>query len=433
MLATGAPLALPWTLKELNVAFPFSYIAPQSFFRFFFFSWAPIHYIAPTYAQRQMAYITLLWILLIWSVFYMIKCRAVFNRILAHFPLLSLLIAYVLLRFIMSAFAMPPDTRYVPGLVLSAIYFTLGLIVARHTSMVSTFVSVYGYILCAVGIFKLFSGQLQLYSATFQSILPIPTLEEQSNAYQAESFFLALTIVWFGSLLFFSSCKVIKAFIVIVMFSAIVLMAISAGRSAFVAMVVALAYLLWVRRPSVAVVVLTLTAVIAIGLINWDVTNVSGFLLFGRLTILSDIEADPSYRIRLLSSALELWLSNATVFLVGLGAGGFQKMLGLWDPGWYPHNIILEIAVEYGIFGLLLFGSVLYRAMVSLARVNESEDWRSVALKGQFVVVVIVYMFSGGVQTMWPMLFIAGVLSGASFEREKTSRAYRGLPKEGTA
>ena len=55
------------------------------------------------------------------------------------------------------------------------------------------------------------------------------------------------------------------------------------------------------------------------------------------------------------SSAFNLWLQAP---ILGHGIGGFARMHGVMTEsaqGSYPHNFILEILVEFGIVGLVLF------------------------------------------------------------------------------
>lgn len=46
---------------------------------------------------------------------------------------------------------------------------------------------------------------------------------------------------------------------------------------------------------------------------------------------------------------------NFSIFIFGLGPGGFNYVSSLS----YPHNIFLELYIEYGIFGILLFSSMI--------------------------------------------------------------------------
>ncbi|WP_423747030.1 O-antigen ligase family protein (plasmid) [Haladaptatus sp. SPP-AMP-3] len=54
-------------------------------------------------------------------------------------------------------------------------------------------------------------------------------------------------------------------------------------------------------------------------------------------------------------ASIPMWLS-APAF--GHGIGSWPILYGMGDVKYYPHNIVLEILVEFGLFGLLLFGSL---------------------------------------------------------------------------
>jgi hypothetical protein len=299
----------------------------------FFFSWTPVHYLAPTIEQRKVLFIVLIFFLLVWSTLHIMRDRVIVHQILVHLPLLCLVVGYFCLRFIMENFSLPPDSRYVPGLVLSIIFFIMGLTVARNTPVVSTFLALYGTLLSIVGIVKLFSGELQLYSMQFQAIFPVSTFERDEVGYQAESFFLALAIVWSISGIIFRGPATGTVFLLVVACCAALLIAISGGRSAFVGMVAALVYVLGVRKRSMVVVFLVLVPTIAIGLLAWQWVSLSGLLLVERLRVLSDIETDPFYRIRLFASAMRFWLSDPMSFFCRFGPRRFSKEFGIVGAG----------------------------------------------------------------------------------------------------
>jgi hypothetical protein len=59
-----------------------------------------------------------------------------------------------------------------------------------------------------------------------------------------------------------------------------------------------------------------------------------------------------------LSMAISVFLSDPAAWVVGKGSNSFPFFTGsLID---YPHNIVAEIMLDYGIFGLTLFGITLY-------------------------------------------------------------------------
>ncbi len=85
--------------------------------------------------------------------------------------------------------------------------------------------------------------------------------------------------------------------------------------------------------------------------------------IFARI-FLGSSDQSISERVRTGSIALSVWKKN---FILGTGSGNyFPKIISLVPSGtrgesWkyqYPHNIILTVAVEYGIIGVLLFLSL---------------------------------------------------------------------------
>lgn len=77
-----------------------------------------------------------------------------------------------------------------------------------------------------------------------------------------------------------------------------------------------------------------------------------------RLKVLFDrelLERDPNVRGRLnaKNKAIEVWKDN---LLFGTGLGGFAKM----DERVYPHNLIVELLCEGGIFGFILWLSMIF-------------------------------------------------------------------------
>ena len=73
-----------------------------------------------------------------------------------------------------------------------------------------------------------------------------------------------------------------------------------------------------------------------------------------RFSILFD-NYDASGRLFLFTKALELFFTNIQTFLFGAGINSFPVYIGEYSKGMYPHNVLLELLCEYGIFGSVLF------------------------------------------------------------------------------
>ena len=90
------------------------------------------------------------------------------------------------------------------------------------------------------------------------------------------------------------------------------------------------------------------------------------FVLFGRyifvfLRIFEKIHIDMDVRTQLWGMAA----SHASLF--GLGAASFAPTMGLGDlRKWYPHNLVLEVLVEGGLPGFVLFCMLLLTAVLAL-------------------------------------------------------------------
>lgn len=94
-------------------------------------------------------------------------------------------------------------------------------------------------------------------------------------------------------------------------------------------------------------------AALGAGLLFWIAASWEGSeLLFARLSV--DLSEDTSSmeRLNAYRLAFNAFLSNP---LMGIGFGGFGVYGYNLDENIYPHNIILEIAAETGIAGLVLF------------------------------------------------------------------------------
>jgi len=87
-------------------------------------------------------------------------------------------------------------------------------------------------------------------------------------------------------------------------------------------------------------------------------------LLERSLTRLSQVtdsaSASVSERVVMISFSIDKTLENGYRFLFGYGIGSYGILYGGIDGRLYPHNVILEIAFELGIMGVLIFLFLLF-------------------------------------------------------------------------
>jgi len=108
-------------------------------------------------------------------------------------------------------------------------------------------------------------------------------------------------------------------------------------------------------------------------------------------------------------SAISLW-TKRPVF--GHGIGAWPILVGLPDSQAYPHNIILEILVELGVFGLTLFTIVFLFALRQFGslRTIRNDPWRLLILM-LFFHAVVNAMVSGDISDNRLLYGILGLMA----------------------
>lgn len=84
----------------------------------------------------------------------------------------------------------------------------------------------------------------------------------------------------------------------------------------------------------------------------------------------------------------KLWLSNP---VFGYGIGSWPILNGLPDASYYPHNLVLEILVELGLIGLILFGLIVLLALKGFIKQNKKTN----IFLGSVVLMLFVNAFTG--------------------------------------
>jgi O-antigen ligase len=147
----------------------------------------------------------------------------------------------------------------------------------------------------------------------------------------------------------------------------------------------------WRLRASEEIVlkryVVPLIGIIAISFIVFVCyTSVfSDTLTIDRLLALLQPGMEPSAATRLsyYEVAIPLWLETP---IVGHGIGSWPILIGLGDVRNYPHNIVLEIMVELGLIGLLLFIGMVIFGLRTLG------SWGSIAKDPARILILMLFV-----------------------------------------
>ena len=122
-------------------------------------------------------------------------------------------------------------------------------------------------------------------------------------------------------------------------------------------------------------------------------------------------------RIDFYSISENLWLANP---LFGYGIGSWPILNGLPDVYSYPHNIVLEILVELGLIGLILFGLIVFFALKGFIKQNNKSNilWGSIVLM-LFVNAFIGAMLSGDMNDNRILFTLFGLMAFRENKHEK--------------
>jgi len=190
-------------------------------------------------------------------------------------------------------------------------------------------------------------------------------------------------------------------------------------------------YIGWTRQVSIILVALLLTALVI--WLNRDLLPAEA---------LQRIEAlvDPSEVVEA-NSRSELWRAGLANFarhpIFGMGAGGFQRnnlivagRIILW-----PHNLLLEVALEQGLVGLFillgLLGSTLYAAFRSLAEAAHHAEriWMALTLLGLFTFLLLDAMVShdlNDIRQLWLSVGLIWWFYTSTLERQRGNENLNG-------
>lgn len=100
-------------------------------------------------------------------------------------------------------------------------------------------------------------------------------------------------------------------------------------------------------------VMLGLIAMMWLGVESWTLDRLTSL---ANMVSGTGTDGSADVRVHYLLAALRFWSSSFEAAIFGNGILSFPEMLrGAYQPGTNPHNLILEIATEYGLIGVVLF------------------------------------------------------------------------------
>lgn len=151
--------------------------------------------------------------------------------------------------------------------------------------------------------------------------------------------------------------------------------------------------------------------------------SITGFLfhyadkverIFYRLELLLTSSGGESVAVRfaIISSAIDGFLSFPTV-LIGLGIGGFSDYYSQLDDMRgiiYPHNILLETAVELGLFALIAISAWLFFSIRKIYRMPEKESFYKMTFLALLVFTFFNAMVSGDFNDNRMLFFSIGTI-----------------------
>lgn len=261
-------------------------------------------------------------------------------------------------------------------LLLPSVLFLAGYILAATGSAVRFAHSIFVFglaVLLSIWIF----GIDQI--AGFQTGLE----EDFGGRYQSISRVLAIGAVVAGVIAFTS--RDLRIRVALFSVAALLLLQIlyTGGRVGLLIIVISAPLLLASLLRGAQLVGYVTTCVVAVILFNYviDLFAVVQFVWPGEVPltiqrVLLEFGEDTSSQFQLLERsnlwrlAVELWQENP---LLGVGLAGYPVAAGIGDvTGVYPHNLVLELASETGLIGLMLFGAFFLYVVLGEVRADAS-------------------------------------------------------------
>ena len=238
--------------------------------------------------------------------------------------------------------------------------------------------------------------------------------------YQNINYYLGIFTIC--NLRFFSSkSAIIRTLTKNILIFSILGMLFIGGRASFIALLLVLliyfsknSYLFSFKKPTcyykkVLTICIAIIVIFSLDFIlPFFKTSVTGT----RLLALTEA-SDPSLRIFLFGKAIDLFLSSEKTFLFGAGINSFPIYISAYSTGYYPHNLLLELLAEYGVFGTILFSyPVIYILRLRKKKLGSvygnTADEQTIFLL--FMYLLTIHMFTSGIRYSWVLIYFTFLL-----------------------
>lgn len=172
-------------------------------------------------------------------------------------------------------------------------------------------------------------------------------------------------------------------------------------------------------------IVILLVAVVSISIYLYSKDSATATLTRILLLFEPGLGTSAGIRAEYYLAAYRLWLAKP---FFGHGIGSWPILIGLPDVYSYPHNLLLEIMVELGLMGLILFGFILFWALKGFIQSKYSKSISSsMVILMMFINAFIGAMFSGDINDNRIVFALLGLMA---FD-ESNNEVNRGFKKSG--
>lgn len=244
--------------------------------------------------------------------------------------------------------------------------------------------------------------------------------EEGQGAYLILGRVLGLgTVIVFSYLLFFAKSWLTRILALLIFFFFFFDMLILGGKGPFFATVTALLIPLVMGwkinyKPSIRIKKYVLLIILLFlfigGIIVYMFVAGKATVTLARIRVMVEPSMGESAGERLdyYIKSFQLWEEQP---LVGHGIGSWPILLGIGDLRNYPHNIILEIIVELGLIGVLIFLSIVFLSVRALGKTKMlRENPFLILLLMLFINTIVNSMVSGDISDNRIVFAMLGIL-----------------------